>query len=231
MSKTRITNKRRLAEKRGTGHGASYIPWIKSREVRGMATTAQTYDWITGRAVQCLSQAEKYFWYCLRFDAAVIDVREQFPLDPNITIELADSMGIFHPVINGEPVVMTTDFFVNYADGTKKAFSVKYNDSYKTNKRTINKLKLEEAFWELNDIPFEIVVPTVKDKIMAVNLIEVLQYYDDSFVHNAIDALKHLIARKKIVIPLDKEMIVYKDVLKDHEKEVYAWLASHPVQK
>ncbi|MEA0564472.1 hypothetical protein U2H26_15000 [Lysinibacillus irui] len=45
--------------------------------------------------------------------------REQFPLDREVTLQVADNLGIKHPTDNktNTPIVMTTDFFLTVREG------------------------------------------------------------------------------------------------------------------
>ena len=88
------SEKTKLKEGYGTGTGANYIPYIQTREFNSKGTTCNARDWITGRTVELLSQTEMRVWYLLRWDERVVDIREQFPLDLEITKKIADDSGI-----------------------------------------------------------------------------------------------------------------------------------------
>lgn len=153
----RISDAGKIREKRGTGTGANYKPWIQTGEFGSLGTTSNPIDWKTGRQVQLLSQAETIAWYLLRWDDDNLDVREQFPLDFEETQALAEQFSIKHPTDkNGNKKVMTTDFLVTRRD-QEMAIAVK-NDSegLKDNKRVLEKLYIEKMYWKKRNISFRI---------------------------------------------------------------------------
>ena len=125
--KNRVSEKTKQNQGRGKGEGASYKPYIKTREVPSIGTGRILKDKITGRQMHLLSQAEVYTYYLLRWDDSVIDIREQYPLELEDTLKIADHLGYKHP--HDRKTSMTTDFLVTYReeDGRKtyKAYSVK----------------------------------------------------------------------------------------------------------
>ena len=90
MSETK-SNASKIEEGRGKGSGASYKPWIQTREISSCGTCSNPKDWKTGRTVELLSQGEAYFWHMLRWDDNILDIREQYPLDLELTNEIGYS--------------------------------------------------------------------------------------------------------------------------------------------
>ena len=74
MSETK-SNASKIEEGRGKGSGASYKPWIQTREISSCGTCSNPKDWKTGRTVELLSQGEAYFWHILRWDDNILDVQ------------------------------------------------------------------------------------------------------------------------------------------------------------
>ena len=145
----RKSEKTKLKEGYGTGTGANYIPYIQTREFNSKGTTCNARDWITGRTVELLSQTEMRVWYLLRWDERVVDIREQFPLDLEITKKIADDSGITHPRYKGEYVHMTTDFIITLKNGKQIALHVKPDkNEYKKSRRQMEKTFLEKYYWE-----------------------------------------------------------------------------------
>ena len=166
----KVTDERKLKEKRGTGTGPDYKPWIQARELGSIGTESVFNDWKHGRPIQCLSQAEKYAYHILRWQDNVLDIREQFPLDLDITTTIARKLGLPHP--HNRQNHMTTDFLVDYRnpDGSRyqKAYSVKPNRS-KFNKYAFKNFKIEQTYWGLNGIYIEIIFSDDINKIVNVN--------------------------------------------------------------
>jgi len=52
----------------------------------------------------------------------VLDIREQFPLLPSDTKQIAIDSGIKHPAIRGADQVMSTDFLVDCKDVNRPDF-------------------------------------------------------------------------------------------------------------
>ena len=44
-----ISDKTRMKQKRGTGHGKEYKPWILPREIKSLSTTSVYFDPKVGR--------------------------------------------------------------------------------------------------------------------------------------------------------------------------------------
>lgn len=68
----RMSQKGKERERRGTGAGANYKPWIQTGEFGSKGTVSNPIDWKTGRQVQLLSQGEVIAWYLLRWDDDII---------------------------------------------------------------------------------------------------------------------------------------------------------------
>ena len=137
-----ITEEGRLRRGRGTGEGKDYKPWLENREVNSMGTASEVIDYKTGRQVHLLSQGEVYWYYLLRWRDDVTDIREQFPLELEMTVEISRKLGFRHPY--NEKTRMTTDMLITKTDGTYEAYSVKTDKSVLDNARNIEKLYIEK---------------------------------------------------------------------------------------
>ena len=145
--------KTKKARHMGEGKNKDYSPYITTSEFNSLGTTSVIVDWKTGRGVHCLSQAEAYWYYVLRWDDDNVDIREQYPLDTKISAELAKENNILHPYNNSS--VMTTDFLVTKTDNTYHAYSVKATRKG-LSQRTLEKLFLEKTYWENKGVPFNL---------------------------------------------------------------------------
>jgi hypothetical protein len=112
-----------LKEGRGTGSGADYKPWLTIQDVSSSGRVSRVHGRKTHRLHHFLSDHETSFFFLLDWSDAVVDIREQFPLDRDITRRIAAEMGIRHPADTKTKVdiVMTTDFLVDIrgSQGTK----------------------------------------------------------------------------------------------------------------
>ena len=97
------------------------------------------------------------------------DIREQYPLLRDETIEISSNNGIRHPNIRGINQVMTSDFLVDSSSHKQFVIQVKPLSELK-NPRTIEKLEIERRYWASKEIPWYIITekelnPTVLDNI------------------------------------------------------------------
>lgn len=222
----RITEAGKRREGRGKGHGANYKPWIKIREFNSAGTTANVVDWKHGRTTQLLSQGEEWYYYALRWDDNVADIREQFPLfEPEDTVRIADAFGFRHP--KDRNTTMTTDMLVDYADGHQEAVSIKDSRKdvdYKLAKtefemnramRTAEKLLIEKKYWAEKGIIWKLLYKEDLDPQYVNNIRRIVVYYDENKVHDDISRVKHLIATKQITVDLFKP-IDYREIVTEH---------------
>lgn len=156
IDEARIT--RWIKQGRGQGSREAYLPWLTIHDVPSIGRASRFFGKITGREHHLLSDIERSV--CLALDAAdgVVDIREQFPLAREVTIAIADEMGVPHPRDHGVDIVMTTDFLVDVrqAGGTRQeAIAVKPSQGL-DDKRTIEKLEIERRYWLRRGVPWRI---------------------------------------------------------------------------
>ena len=200
----KISNKNKLKRKMGTGEGANYKPFITTSEFNSIGTTTVIRDWKTGRGVHCLSQGEMYWYYLLRWDDNNIDIREQYPLNREETLAIADKLGVKHPGNND--YIMTTDFLVTKSDNTFHAYSIKTSrDSLKD--RDLEILCIEKMYWKSKNIKYSLLFKTDANTIMVHNIRRIVEFYDNNSVFDNISRIKHDIAIKKINIDLSSVQI------------------------
>ena len=198
-----VSDKRRFAEHRGEGHNENYKPWIKPTEIHGLSTTTAFYDPRVGRHISLLSQPELEVYLILSWNDDVIEIREQFPLNRDDTRALAEYYGYKHPY-NTHTMsdnVMTTDFLVNYVDGTMHAYAVKGipADKVREDRRTLEKLYIEMKYWEIRDIPWTLITAENIPSNIATNIRQALLYWDPNTVYERNSLILHLIAHKSII--------------------------------
>lgn len=141
--------KRLQKEKRGQGIGKHYKLFLTVRDVPSKGRVHRRPALTHNRIVHLLSDLELAALLIFDWQYSVIDIREQFPLNPEATISIAKRLGIKHPAYQGVIQVMTTDLLVDFnSDGQhlSKAISVKYAQDLE-DERTIEKLELERRFW------------------------------------------------------------------------------------
>ena len=138
-------------EGRGQGVGIEYKPWLTIQDVSSRGLSSRIHGRTTGREHHLLSKLEADAFFIYDWDDSVIDIREQFPLNRDLTRKIANEMGVKHPYDNKGKVdiVMTTDFIVDIRnkDGEKQiARSVKQEEDL-NNARTLEKQEIERRYW------------------------------------------------------------------------------------
>lgn len=134
----------------------------------------------------------------LEWHSEVVEIREQFPLEIDITSKLAADNGISHPAISGVKQYMSSDFLVNTKDLERPKFvlQAKYADAL-NDPRTIEKLEIERRYWVEKGVPWQIVTekeipsvvvkninwlyPAKRDEIHHETLLERVQFFAHHF--------------------------------------------------
>jgi hypothetical protein len=137
----------------------------------------------TNRQHEFLSDLERNYFYITEFSDFVIDIREQFPLQPlEETLVIADELGIKHPTDpkTGEPIAMTTDFLLTINNGQGEfevAQTIKMKDEL-LKERILEKFEIEREYWHRKEIDWGIVTEEEIPKTMARNISYIHDYYD-----------------------------------------------------
>ena len=152
---------RRLKEGRGKGLKAAYKPLLEVHDLSSMGVSRRVPGIKTGRTHHLLSNVEYDFYLMLEWALDVVDIREQFPLDRELTRNLAMDLRICHPTYPGTNVhtVMSVDFLVNRirnGESTLVAFDIKRTEDAEDS-RTIDKLELARATCQALEIPHHLI--------------------------------------------------------------------------
>lgn len=162
-------------EGRGKGRGATYLPWILTTDFYSRGRTHELYSHKTRRSHQLLSDAERNCFVMLEWSKDIVDIREQYPLDRDASLEVAKEIKVRHPYYPGAhvPAVMTLDFLVTrVVDGKDRfsAYSVKTAADLET-PAVIERLELERDVCQRADIPYHLVVKEQMPKVKVANLL------------------------------------------------------------
>jgi hypothetical protein len=144
-------------EGKGRGRRATYQPWVGILDFYSDGRTHEPFSHKFGRTHQLLSNA-----------------REQYPLDREITLEVAHELRIAHQYYPGThvPFVMTLDFLVDRVrDGQEylQAFNVKTTDELE-DPSVINQLEIARATCQGMDIEHHIIITEQLPKQKLKNL-------------------------------------------------------------
>lgn len=171
----RRAQQRRSKEGRGVGTGADYIPYLLIHDVPSIGLVSRVWGWKARRVHHFLSRLELKFFYTLEWRRDVLDIREQFPLDLDETLAIADQLGVRHPrdPKTKDYAVMTSDFVITVRKGLgseEQIRAVKYEeDSEKA--RVKEKLEIERVYWEeVRGFDWNIVTEKNVDVTLAANV-------------------------------------------------------------
>lgn len=145
---------------RGRGEFAQYRPWLTVFDAKSHAGCDRIWSRKLRRVVHLLSQGEVNAFRLLEWRSNVVDIREQFPLDPINTQDICREMKLRHPSVRGRNVVMTTDFLVTIlnADGSLRHEAIQVKDKKETlaDPRTNSKLQVEWRYWQRKGIRWSV---------------------------------------------------------------------------
>lgn len=145
------------AKGHGSGSGAGYRPWLTATMFSSQGRTRQVWSHKTGRVHHLFSDVEYRLFVALEWSRDVLDIREQYPLDRDITLEVARTLKLNHPYYPGTnvPAVMTVDFLVTRLRGGEtvlEAFDAKRTEEAE-DERSLTKLEIARE--SLNALGFD----------------------------------------------------------------------------
>jgi hypothetical protein len=152
--------------------------------VQDVATDGRAWrikGWKTGRDHHLLSDHEHDYYLIAHWSRKVVDIREQFPLPLEITLEIAKKICIDHPIDRqNNPVVMTTDFLVTVSTPSGNvdwARAVKPSSKLQT-QRVIEKLEIERIYWQTQNISWGIVTEREMPRVFVNNINYLYSHYE-----------------------------------------------------
>lgn len=165
---------KRIKEGRGQGTGKDYLPWITVHDFPSDGIASRGPGWKSERVFHFMSNLELQCFYLLEWSDIIIDIREQFPLELNSTLRIAEKCGIRHPIDNESkfPRVLTTDFMITAVKDKKEVYfarTAKYAKDIE-DKRVLEKFEIERVYWEEKGIDWGIVTEKDISKIFAENV-------------------------------------------------------------
>src|SRR5690606_24585330 len=163
-----------LKEGRGQGEGKSYKPWLMVRDVPSLGRSTRIASWTVGREHHLLSDLETRYFYLLDWTDDVTDIREQYPLPRDVTVEIAERLGIRHPrdLQSKVDIVVTTDFLVSKrtAQGVLTLARAIKPAAQLDDARVIEKLQIERSYWEDIGVDWGIVTDADLDVTICKNI-------------------------------------------------------------
>ncbi|MCX7745576.1 MAG: TnsA endonuclease N-terminal domain-containing protein [Clostridia bacterium] len=166
--------KRYIKEGRGQGIGKDYKPWITVHDFPSNGFSSRQPGWKSNRVCHFLSHNELRYFYMLEWSDVVTDIREQFPMDLEETLDIADNLGIKHPENRGSktPYIMTSDFMITLNVKGKEIYKVRTikPTSELEKKNCIEHFEIERRYWAAHDIDWGIVTDNDIPKTMVSNI-------------------------------------------------------------
>jgi hypothetical protein len=165
---------KRISEGCGQGAGGDYKPAIQVRDFSSKGLSTQGNGWKTGRTHHFLSNLEFSYFYALEWSPIVSDIREQYPLPIEETLEIAKQCNISHPINSDtqKSNAMTTDFVVTIRQNigiVNQARTLKYCEELQK-PRVLEKLEIERRYWELRNISWGIVTEREIPDVLVENV-------------------------------------------------------------
>jgi hypothetical protein len=118
-----------------------------------------------------MSDLELSTFLLLDWTESTTDIREQFPLEPKTTHQIATKLGFRHPAVRGESIIMTSDFFVTLSNPNQPYLAIQVKPSSELEKHRVReKLAIEEAYWTDLNIPFQIITEQDLDLVKIENI-------------------------------------------------------------
>lgn len=225
-----ISDETKKKQHRGEGTGAEYKPWIKVQDFNdnhGLASI--TVDPYSKRGVHLLSTGEIMAGYILRYDTDVTDIREQFPLDIKVTQSICEKYGLAHPQRNSKTgyqnIVMTSDFLVDFKDGSQKVYSIKYNNNYLLNESQKKNLFIEKSYWNGKGVDFIIITREQLEsmKTFIANIRQAFYISDPDQVHDIYSFIQYKITHHLLDVDMNSQILDLDKIIDENPgiKEEY----------
>lgn len=169
-----------FSEGRGKGEGAEYKPWLTVFDVPSLGRVHRVTGLTTGRTHHLLSDGEYRYLLQCDWQPEITDIREQFPLDRELTYRIARALKIRHPKTqDGTPYVMTTDFLLTTGEEASHrliARTYKRSQDLDSN-RVLEKLEIERRYWHHHDVDWAVVTEQDVDLQLVRNVQIVRPFY------------------------------------------------------
>lgn len=223
MREKSVESKRK--EGRGIPTEKGYMAWKRTNEAHSSGTGSMLYDPIAMRTVDTLSTAETKVYWILRFFEGVSTIYEQYPMEQWIVDEICDELGV------RRRNALSTDFYVEFVDGSVMGVSVKknrnvFNKTGKSYERLVVRQRIEQIYWN-EKFPvykgrkssFRIVFGDEISRVLISNIQAVMKYWNTEFVSDQTSKLMHLIAHKVIRLDLAKEPLRFAKIAESMDVE------------
>ena len=191
-------NERWIKEGRGSGRNQDYKPWLTVRDLPSEGRSHRVFGHKSQRTHHLFSDLELAVFLLLEWHSSTEEIREQFPLQLEVTLELAKEAGIVHPANAGVLQYMSSDFLVNShnPENPKFVLQAKYVEAL-SDPRTVEKLELERRYWVKKEVAWFLITeqdipstvfqninwlyPAQRDEIDDDEILQRVQFYAHQF--------------------------------------------------
>ena len=164
MSRIKWTEKK-ITERQeagyGEGSGTTYRPWLEIFDLSSTGRSRRVWSAKTGRTHHLFSDVEYDIFIAAEWSRSVIDIREQYPLDREITQTIAHDLKIRHPHYprTQVPTVMTVDFLltVRTADGEDFIALNAKRDEEAEDETSLEKLEIQRSYFQALGQPHHLI--------------------------------------------------------------------------
>ena len=213
-------NKRWVKEGRGQGTGSAYKPWLTVRDVASEGRSHRVFGHLTQRTHHLLSDLELATFLLLQWRPTTKDIREQFPLDREVTRQLCIDAGVSHPSHHGVDQYMSSDFVVDSTekDRCRFALQVKPVEAF-TDSRTVEKLEIERQYWKEKQTPWFLVTENQIPQAVFANINLFYNHIDEAVGQEELLIqhelfIKHLAEKEDLRV---KDLCIKLDTAYDNE--------------
>lgn len=173
-----VWNEKKIAERLkdgyGAGYGADYKPWLGVTDLSSLGRSRRVWSNKTGRTHHFFSDVEHDIFLACEWSRSVIDIREQYPLDRELTQTIAQRLKIRHPHYPSTHVatVMTVDFLltVNGRNGEEHIALNAKRDEEAENATSLEKLEIQRTYFEELECPHHLVYHSQLPKQKIANI-------------------------------------------------------------
>ncbi|MGO0309673.1 TnsA endonuclease N-terminal domain-containing protein [Endozoicomonas acroporae] len=146
-----------------------YLPFILVGEFSSSGESIRVKSITVGRIHHFHSGIELAPFLVFDRHKDTVDIREQFPLPLQDTLNICRQLGIRHPQVKGELSIVSTDLLIDISGGKQIAIAVKKAESL-DNKRILEKLQVEKAYWEASGASWFVFTERDISETLKVNL-------------------------------------------------------------
>lgn len=156
---------------RGSGEHASYQPWLKVSDFPSLGRVHRVFGHKSQRTHHLLSDLELSVFLLLEWHREVTQIREQFPLERELTRRLASEAMMDHSRFAGVDQYLSSDFLVDSTNEQEPRFvlQAKYKDAL-DDARTVEKLELERRYWQEKGLPWYVITEADIPATVAKNI-------------------------------------------------------------